>query len=268
MLTLIEQKPAIQLEGYPINTEISEIVFNDLVNSNSKYIQVDPMNQTIILKRSFFKKNKQVQNVTRFFVKLIGEDVVIESPTKKNSLLLNSNYADDIIDFNYKHKTIMIILESPHIDEYEPKTEKLTPIGAAQGQTGKKIEKNINQLIHSLKNLNVIEEQHLYRVILINAVNYQTSLHFIHQKPMNNHYRELRDKIWLKMWTEIPQVKNDLVKQIHSLKKDSIVINACPKSLKPFINQEIIQSTTKYFLFESNHPTSTEIWTNSLFKLN
>lgn len=264
----MKQKSSIQLEGYPINTEISETVYDDLVKSNSKYLNVDKEKQVITLKRSFFKKNKQVQNVTRFFVELNDDKILIETPQMKNSLVSNSNFEDDLITSNYKNKTIAIILESPHIDEYEQNKEKLTPIGAAQGLTGKKIEKNMNQLIRTLNEYQVIEEQHKYRVIIINAVHYQTSLHFIHEKAMNNNYRELRDKIWVKMWTEMPQIKNDFLKQIETLKKDSILINACPKSLKPFINQEFIPYASKFHLFESNHPTSTEIWTKSLFKLN
>ena len=268
MLTSISQKLAITLEGYPIQTEISDIVYEDLIKSNSKYILLDEEKNTITLKRSFFKKNKQVQNITRFYVELSGENILIEPPSTRDGLVLNSSFNDEIIDGNYNNKTIAIILESPHIDEYEQGKEKLIPIGAAQGQTGKKIEKSIESLILALKDYQVIEEQHEYRVIIINAVNFQTSLHFIHEKPMNNYYRELRDKMWQKMWAEIPQTKNDFVKQLDSLKKDSIIINASPKSLKPLINQELIQFANCFSLFESNHPSSTEIWTNSLFKLN
>lgn len=268
MLTLISQKPSITLEGYPILTEISDVVYKDLIASNSKYILLDEEKNTIILKRSFFKKNKQVQNVTRFFAEVSMNDLIIESPAEKNEQVSNSGFADEVIDTNFKNKTIAIILESPHIDEYEQSKEKLVPIGAAQGQTGKKIERSIEDLIEALKNYNVIEELHKYRVILINAVNFQTSLHFIHEKPMNNYYRELRDKMWLKMWTEIPQIKSEFTKQLETLKKDSIIINACPKSLKPLINQELIAFANRFSLFESNHPSSTEIWTKSLFKLN
>ena len=268
MHTLVKQKAGITLEGYPIQTEISDVVYEDLIKSKSKYIILDEEKNTIKLKRSFFKKNKQVENVTRFYVELSGDQITIETPSKKNELVLDSHFFDDVVDTNYKDKTIAILLESPHIDEYEINTEKLIPIGAAQGQTGKKIEKSIESLILALNDHRVLEEQHKYRVIIINAVNFQTSLHFIHEKPMNNYYRELRDKMWQKMWIEIPQVKSDFTKHLDSLKKDSILINACPKSLKPFINQELISFANRFSLFESNHPSSTEIWTNSLFKLN
>lgn len=268
MVTLIAKKPAITLEGYPIQTEISDVVYGDLIASNSKYILLDEKTNTITLKKSFFKKNKQVQNVTRFFVELSGDQLTIVSPAEKSGLVSSSSFEDDIIESNYKNKTIAIILESPHIDEYEKSQDKLVPISAAQGQTGKKIDKSIDKLIFALNHYEVIEQQHKYRVILINAVSFQTSLHFIHEKPMNNYYRELRDKMWLKMWSEIPQTKSDFTKQLVSLKRDSILINACPKSLKPFINQELLQFTDQFCLFESNHPSSTEVWTESLFKLN
>lgn len=268
MATIIAQKPSIQLEGHPIYTEISDIVYEQLVNSNNKYVQIDSSAHSITIKRSFFKKNKQVQNVTRFFIEANEEEVIIYSPIKNSDILLNSSFDDSLIESNFKNKTIAIILESPHIDEYESNAEKLIPIGPAQGQTGKKIEKNIEKLIERLRDFHVIEDNHLYRINIINAVNFQTSLHYIHEKPLNNYYRELRDKIWLKMWSEIPQIKNEFLKHTSSLKKGSIIINACPKSLKPFVNLEYIQNINKYHLFESNHPTSTENWVDSLFKIN
>jgi len=268
METLMKLKPSITLEGYPIQTEISDFVYKDLRSIDSKYIVLDEEKNKITIKRSFFKKNKQVQNVTRFFVELSDQKVKIETPAVKCENVSNSYFNDAMIETNFKNKTIAIILESPHIDEYEKNKEKLVPIGVAQGQTGRKIEKSIEELILTLHDFGVIEEHHQYRIVLMNAVNFQTSLHFIHEKTMNNYYRELRDKIWLKMWTEIPQIKNDFTKQLNELKTDSIIINSCPKSLKPLINVELLPFANSFLLFESNHPSSTEIWTKSLFKLN
>ncbi|SOC15193.1 hypothetical protein SAMN05880501_10851 [Ureibacillus xyleni] len=253
-MVLVAQKPSIQLEGSPIKTEISRIVYEDLVNSNSKYLNVDQ--QSLVLKRSFFKNNKQVRNVMRFNASFAGSEVTIEL------------CHDEPIRAKEKNKSIVIILESPHIDEYDNNPEKLIPIAPAQGQMGKKIERNIESLIQQLQLFDVIEEQLLYRIIIMNAVNFQTSLYHIHQKNLNNYYRELRDKVWVKMWSELPQTKPDFLKQIASLKKNSILINACPKSLKPFINQELLPFSERYALFESNHPSSTEVWTKSLFKIN
>lgn len=253
----ISQKPSIQLEGSPIKTEINKMVYEDLVNSDSKYIVVNQQNQQILLKKSFFKNNKQVQNVIRYIGLFDGSQVTVE------------NYSNEEIHSKYKKsKSIVIILESPHIDEYEANVEKLTPIAPAQGQTGKKIERHIDSLMYLLSLFNVIEEQHMYRIIIMNAISYQTSLYHIHKQNMNNAYRELRDKVWMKMWSEIPQIKSDFLQQISSLKKHSIIINACPKSLKPFVNQELLPYAERYSLFECNHPSSTEIWTKSLFKMN
>lgn len=267
-MVVVANKSSIQLEGCPISTEISDLVYEDLVQSNSKYLNIDPVSQNIIVKKSFFKKNKQIHNATRFYVELNGSEIQIETPSVKNDCFSNSAYSDHLIEANYKNKTIAIILESPHIDEYESNVDKLTPVGPAQGQIGRKIEKNIGKLVEYLDHFKVLEENHRYRVIILNAVNFQTSLHFIHEKPLNNHYRELRDKIWVKMWNELPHIRTEFIKQIESLKRHSILINACPKSLKPFIYQECIPYSQKYVLFESNHPSSTETWTNSLFKLN
>lgn len=258
-------KPSIQLEGYPILTEISESVYEDLVNSSSKYLVADETNRIISIKKSFFKKNKQVPNVTRYIAKLNEDGVFIDSP-RRHSSLQSSQFEDDLM-VSSKMKTIAIILESPHVDEYTSVNDKLIPIAPAQGQIGKKIETNLEKLILYLSSQFVIKENDLYRIVIINAIPFQTSLHYIHQKLMDNSYRELRDKVWMKMWGEISSIKSDFNEMIGTLKKDSILINACPKSIKPFIHQELVDFKHKYFLFESNHPSSTEPWVKSLFQL-
>lgn len=69
MATITAQKPSIQLEGYPIYTEISDIVYEQLVNSNNKYVQIDSSAHSITIKRSFFKKINKYKTSLVFLLK-------------------------------------------------------------------------------------------------------------------------------------------------------------------------------------------------------
>lgn len=133
---------------------------------------------------------------------------------------------------------------------------------------GKKIDQNVEQLISHLYDQQLIQENELYRICIILPVPYQTSLLSIHEKKVNNFYRELRDKIWLKMWSEIDGVKQSFHQTLKCCKKNSIFINACTKSIKPFITNELYQYHHKYFLMEINYPSSTTNWVDSLFLIN
>lgn len=261
-------KASIQLEGCRLLTEISKNVYEDLKASNSQYITVDIENNIIGIKKSFLKKNKQVQNVTRYFVQFVNGEMIIQSPNSINEKSPNSSFQDDIIKSNWNNKTIAILLESPHVDEYEVDSVKLKPIAPAQGLIGKRIETNLKLLLKALANDYMLEENHLYRILIIHAIPLQASLHFIHGKSLNNHYRELRDKIWLKMWMEIPELKKNFSHLISSFKEKSIIVNACPKSIKPFIHEELVQKQKKYILLECSHPSSTEPWNQSVYRLN
>lgn len=242
-------KPSIQLEDYPLLTEISEQVYKQLMSSPSKYLYFDEIKRSITIKKAFFKKNKQIPNVVRYLAQVNESDIHIHQ-AKRYPLLDASQFEDDIMAFSPKLKTIAIILESPHVDEYTLREEKLIPIAAAQGTIGRKIEANIEKLLWNLKRESLLKDE-LYRIVIMNAIPYQTSLYHIHQKNMDNSFRELRDKIWIKMWSEISSIRNEFNKQINSFKKDSILINSCTKSIKPFINQELVRLQHKFFLLES-----------------
>lgn len=226
MANIIQQKPSIQLEGYPILTEINEVVYEDLLKSQSKYVEFDSSRPIIVLRRSFFKRNKEMQHITRYFVEMIEGQLRISKPKNKHLTLTSSRFMDDAVSPTYKEKTIAIILEAPHIDEYVSDSKKLIPIAPAQGQTGRKIDTHLEGLLYQ------------------------------------------RDKVWMKMWFEIPSVKQEFSQLLQSFKKDSILINACTKSLKPYITKELINVQDHFQLFETSHPSSTEHWIESIYKLN
>lgn len=70
------------------------------------------------------------------------------------------------------------------------------------------------------------------------------------------------------MWSKFEKIKQSFHQTLQACKKNSIMINACTKSIKPFITNELYPYHKKFYLIEMNHPTSTTDWINSLFIIN
>ena len=115
------------------------------------------------------------------------------------------------------NKRIVVILESPHKEEYKflnlYKAIKLPqlPSMPAMGHTGTKLQENF---INSVK---VFLKDGCYDIILMNGVQYQCSL----GDDTDKH----RDRIWLKMWLEEEKDK-DLIRRLEEYKPD-IIFNLC-----------------------------------------
>ena len=113
-------------------------------------------------------------------------------------------------------KRIVVILESPHINEYNYKDStgeillRIPPM-PAMGTTGLKLQKDF------IDTANNLLKDGCYDVILMNAIQYQCSLG---ENPNEN-----RDRIWLKMWLEEERDKN-LIKRLEEYKPD-IIFNLC-----------------------------------------
>ncbi|MBM7699349.1 hypothetical protein [Kurthia huakuii] len=166
-------------------------------------------------------------------------------------------------------KRYIIILESPHIDEYELKenkykkgtlltTDVLKPLKAANGETGKNLE-NLFSIFKFLTN------QKDFEYVLINRVNYQTSLgSFLGNKK--NTYPIIRDNIFKKIW-RAEKVQEDFMNRLNNfleVDKEVIIINASTTAVdvganefKNFLlKQENLQV---YNIMHLNHPSAWNI---------
>ena len=84
-------------------------------------------------------------------------------------------------------KKIALVLESPHIKEFDEGGKGIKP---AQGHTGYSLKENLPDLI---KQIGLPKELHgVYKMQIINAIQYQTSL------GLNTEI--FRDRIWLNCW--------------------------------------------------------------------
>lgn len=159
---------------------------------------------------------------------------IIEITNDKVSFIENDILSDNRIKKHKYYKstqndTIAIILESPHKKEFE----KETNIGPALGQTGFNISNyllgnlakliSINDLhnegVYFNKNTNI--ENGKYKLLLINAVQFQCSLGILH--GVKN--KENRDEIFEKFF-ENDDAKNDFLKRLKQ-HNPKIIINCC-----------------------------------------
>ena len=145
-----------------------------------------------------------------------------------------------------KVKTIVIVLESPHVDEFASCASRKYVIfyddeitaTPAIGKTGDKLQKFFEDKV---KKTGFIDENTEYRVILMNSVQYQCSLGY----PTNKY----RDHVWLDLWFNY-KLRDDFKKRLASYHPDFIV-NCCtkgnhtaeveaPNGTKTLINREYL----------------------------
>ena len=153
------------------------------------------------------------QNITNYTTKCNNQFVqyLANGKTdfdKKEVLDENSNS-----QLNSGSSKVVIILESPHRDEYVDGTNILEQPICANGTTGNNLKKCLSQLIEAMK----LQEQNV-DIAVINAIPYQCS--------QGVSTEVLRDFVWLKCWFEFGY--NDTLDLLNKIKPDYIV-NCCTK---------------------------------------
>ena len=108
-------------------------------------------------------------------------------------------------------KTIVVLLESPHVDEFQD--SKISPNPALK-TTGTNLQKYFtDKSLHNLLGKNFSKE---YRVILMNSIQYQCSLGLDTEK--------YRDHIWISCWYKFG--RESFINRLASYNPD-IIINLC-----------------------------------------
>ena len=139
----------------------------------------------------------------------------------KKDRLANENkdkiLIDNILENKSNNKRIIIILESPHKDEYIIKENKC--IGyPAMGQTGISIKKYLQNIINN-KLIDELDSQYEYDIILMNSIQYQTSL--------GENPKLFRDRIWTTLWIKY-ELRSNFIERLKEYKPD-IIFNFCSK---------------------------------------
>jgi len=142
---------------------------------------------------------------------------------------------ENLSTFSRNNPLIILILESPHIDEYAQNTPR-PAAGNRINKTGKAIRKMFNYIISSYNDYTI--PSGTYSLIIMNAIQYQCSLG---KKPS-----KFRNDVFLECWDDFG--KQDFINRFFSIyQNNDIIINACTKGtdrpytyLRDLVEEEII----------------------------
>lgn len=211
-------------------------------------------NQEIVVDKKYFSDKHKVPNVYRHTLIIKANEITL----KENQCtdLANSNYKDLFINSVEKNSSILVILESPHENEYD---NKFNVKGPAQGPTGQRLYKYLAQIINKVKNTNSNSleiSDGCYKVVLFNPIPFQTSLNYLHGQGLGStDLKNLRDAVWKTLWYR----ENDFRCTMESTLKELdpiIILNACTTSLKKDISNVLVScEEVKHKSFLIGHPS-------------
>lgn len=135
-------------------------------------------------------------------------------------------------------KTIVVVLESPHRDEYLRDIGQ--PIAPAQGNTGSNMQDHLDCVLRSCPTLYDGLEDYT-RVVLANPVQFQTSLVSIVRCSKGSEQDKVRDAVWKELWNhqsggshmhnDAYPIRDCFEARLGDLEPDYI-INACTSTTK------------------------------------
>lgn len=202
--------------------EIKTNIDSGKIDDNIAEIESDNKEEIITI-----KEFPEVLDVCRYKITKSGTKFTIECCNKSISFI-DSNFNDDIALNHTNKPVILLILESPHKDEYD---DDFNPIAPANGATGAEIQIKIRKVLEEIVlNHNVQLKDKTYYLIISNPVPYQTSLNYFHKQSLDGIYKTLRNKVWGALWS-IKSIQDDFEKKILDYDPD-LIINACTGGVK------------------------------------
>ena len=198
-------------------------------------------------------KLSKVEDVYRYLIYYKKNKLLKKALKKDGTKFSESKYGDRSTgrDKN-KYKSIVLLLESPHCDEFDLNNN---PIAPAQGETGKLIDEKILSVLDEILRLDkntILAEDEKLRVIIANPIQYQTSLYMYHNKKLEDEYQTLRNRCWRKIWDE-KKIKDDFEKRIKQY-NPVLIINACTYSLKDKVTK-FLKDNKFENVYTSYHPS-------------
>jgi len=171
--------------------------------------------------------------------------------TRKDHKLKYSNYHDDI-RAEFAEKVILILLESPHVDEYFlGANQVITPRGPAQkrryGGAGHGLEKHGAKVLEQLG-----LPSGIYAVVIANPVPYHCSLGLL--KPGEKIKNRVRDHVWTRLWS-LDFVRSDFIARCKQY-APAAILNCCTENLQSHVSLFLGENGYGRSLFEAYHPSS------------
>lgn len=118
---------------------------------------------------------------------------------------------------------MVIVLESPHKDEFSPAG---VPIRPANGVTGSKINLRLDKIINN-RSPNGMNKSIIYKVYLVNSIQYQTSCYqALHNYPdYNANWHTIRNCVFKALWNNgYLSLQQDLTNRINLI-NPSVIMN-------------------------------------------
>ena len=157
-------------------------------------------------------------------------------------------------------RTVLILLESPHIHEYgcDAESGRMWPKAPAQGATGRRIEQHLADILRGGDLSRELCDGD--RVIVANPVPYQASLGSIVEVPNVSVHRRreirerLRDAVWEALWN-IEAVRGGFEDRLRRY-APGVVINACTRTLGKHVAVFVAAHSPNSKQYETTHPSS------------
>lgn len=212
----------------------------------------------VVIDHTFGAQNV-VPDVDRYRFRLASGRIALRPhPVCETSPCSNRYYDMPPRDPNADYsKTIVIVLESPHKDEYLRDVSQ--PIAPAQGSTGSNIQGYLDCVLRKSPALcDELEDQET-RVVLANPIQFQTSLASVIQ-PSN--WQRVRNAVWKKIWS-CQSMRDNFNARMESYSPD-VIINACTNNLKDKVRTFLYGRFGAPHRYEAHHPSSwnsrTQLW--------
>lgn len=152
-----------------------------------------------------------LKNITHYNQKC--KNGIIKYSTEKSNYFISPFNEENLEGYKEKNQKLVIVLESPHIDEYFKNGQEIAEPVCANGKTGENIIKCKDTMLAKM-GLSIDKVD----VFIINAIPYQCS--------QGISTEVLRDFVWIKCWYEFGY--SDLLALLDKIKPDYIV-NSCTK---------------------------------------
>ena len=170
-----------------------------------------------------------------------------------------SNYQDIWPQENFAHDTLVLILESPHKDEYRDDCidRPITPAQNNEAQnnsmiigTGIGIENHLLDVINLCPNLLCNLRIGGTRVILCNPIQFQASLVAV---ICSSDWRKIRNAVWRSLW-DMQEIQDNFEERLISY-NPSYIINACTSQFQKKISDFLKQRFANNMKYETYHPS-------------
>ena len=210
---------------------------------------------TDVIVKNFFGVNNRVSDVSRYHIGTEGRCVHDDNRHRISDdryIVPHCNHPEQaishcdiygseleqLLEQQQQVRNIVLLLESPHEEEYtndEKVYDIASPQVPARGATGRHIDQCLGTVLSGIRDRHIaagFNEAELIvpgrHIIISNPIQFQTSLHAIHEKSLqqdNGKWARLRNYVWRTLWAE-PHIQRCFRERLLTY-RPSLIINAC-----------------------------------------